>query len=94
MTDGTTHWHNCYAFGRKHYDCLLAHCVTITRERDAFREALKRIESVLGVESDWYRGVAREALRQFALTEMANENQEMGLYGESKTPPDGIPPSD
>ena len=40
MTDGTTHWDGCHAFGRKHYDCLLNHCVKVLNERDALAAEL------------------------------------------------------
>jgi len=40
MTDGTTHWGNCYAFGPKHYDCLLAEAARRGDEIKRLREAL------------------------------------------------------
>jgi hypothetical protein len=42
MSDGTTHWHNCYAFGREHYDCLLAEASRRGDEVKRLREQLRQ----------------------------------------------------
>lgn len=43
MSDGTTHWDNCYAFGPKHYDCLLAEAARRGDQAKALRAENERL---------------------------------------------------
>jgi len=79
MTDGTTHWDGCHAFGRKHYDCLLNHCVKVQNERDAFAaelsEANKRADEW---KANWSREIdVSNALRD-ELTKLKETYVECG----------------
>jgi hypothetical protein len=53
VSDASTHWGNCYAFGREHYDCLLAEASRRGDEVKRLREALTKIASD-GCGEDWY----------------------------------------